>query len=135
MINNLSITTGIRKHAVGITGTVYKPLENEWEIEDAFEKMIELVNKVDYPLEKAIDVLALVSYTQPFTDGNKRTSRMVANAILIASDYFPLSYRSIDENEFKQALILFYETNNIYHIKRLFLEQYKFAVKTYFPDR
>ena len=39
-----------------------------------------------------------------------------------------------DENEFKQAMILFYETNNMYHIKRLFLDQYRFAVKNYFPQ-
>jgi len=29
-------------------------------------------------------------------------------------------------------LILFYETNNLYHLKRLFLEQYRFALNTYF---
>jgi hypothetical protein len=57
---------------------------------------------------------------------------MLSNAILLGYDYFPLSYRSVDENEYKEALILFYETNNLYYIKRLFLEQYRFAVKTYF---
>jgi hypothetical protein len=55
-----------------------------------------------------------------------------SNAILLAQDYFPLSYRSVDENEYKSAQILFCETNNLYHAKRLFLEQYKFALKTYF---
>ena len=77
-------------------------------------------------------ISTLLAYIQPFADGNKRTSRMLANAILLAHDCFPLSYRSIDENEYKQAMIVFYETNNIYHIKRLFLDQYRFALKTYF---
>jgi len=92
-----------------------------------------VVNNVNYPLEKALLTSTLLAYIQPFTDGNKRTARMFGNAILLAHDYFPLSYRSIDENEYKQALILFYETNNLSHIKRLFLNQYRFAVKTYFP--
>jgi len=74
----------------------------------------------------------MISYLQPFTDGNKRTARMASNAILIANNYYPLSYRSIDEVEFKKALILFYEQNNLYHLKRLFLEQYRFAMQTYF---
>jgi len=132
LTKELSITSGIRKQAVGITGTTYKPLDNEWQIKEALEKLIQIVNTVNYPLEKALITASMLSYIQPFTDGNKRTSRMLANAILMAYDYFPLSYRSIDENKYKEALILFYETNNLYFIKQLFLEQYFFAINTYF---
>jgi len=132
LTKELSITSGIRKQAVGITGTAYKPLANEWQIKEALEKLIQIVNTVNYPLEKALIAASMLSYIQPFTDGNKRTSRMLVNAILMAYDYFPLSYRSINENKYKEALILFYETNNLYYIKQLFLEQYFFAVDTYF---
>jgi len=128
----LDISSGIRKQAVGITGTTYTPLAYEWELETALEGMMDLVNRVSSPLEKAILTSTFLAYIQPFADGNKRTSRMLANAILLAYDYFPLSYRSIDENEYKQAMIIFYETNNYYHTKRLFLDQYRFATKTYF---
>ncbi len=133
LTKDLDITSGIRKQAVGITGTTYTPLAHEWELKESLEKMMRVVNNVNYPLEKALLTSTLLAYIQPFTDGNKRTARMFGNAILLAHDYFPLSYRSIDENEYKQALILFYETNNLSHIKRLFLNQYRFAVKTYFP--
>lgn len=132
LTKNLSIGSGIRKHAVGITGTAYKPLDNEWQIKEAFEKLIHIVNRVEYPLEKALIIVAMIAYIQPFADGNKRTARMLANAVLLAHDYFPLSYRSIDENEYKSAVIVFYETNNLSNFKRLFLEQYRFALKTYF---
>jgi Fic family protein len=96
------------------------------------EKTVTSINTTHHPLEKALIALAMIAYIQPFSDGNKRTARMLANALLLAHDYFPLSYRSIDENEYKQALILFYETNNLFHLKRLFLDQYTFALKTYF---
>lgn len=134
LINELDITSGVRKHAVGITGTTYQPQSHEWELSDAIDKLINLVNNTPYPMEKAIIISTMIAYIQPFVDGNKRTSRMMANAILLAHDYFPLSYRSVNENEFKQALILFYETNNMFHVKRLFLDQYQFAVKNYFPQ-
>ncbi len=132
LIKGLSITTGIRKHAVGITGTRYLPLDNEWQIKEAVEKCIDVVNAAEHPLEKALIISAMTAYIQPFTDGNKRTARMLGNAVLMAHDYFPLSYRSVDEQEYKKALILFYETNNLYHVKRLFLDQYRFALRTYF---
>lgn len=135
LIKDLNITAGIRKHAVGITGTTYQPPAHEWELSEALDKLIKLVNDTDYPLEKGIIVSTMIAYIQPFSDGNKRTARMIANGLLLANDYFPLSYRSIDENEFKQALILFYETNNMYHVKKIFLDQYRFAVKNYFPQK
>ncbi|MEK7458499.1 MAG: Fic family protein [Patescibacteria group bacterium] len=132
LTKNLNIESGIRKHAVGITGTTYKPLDNEWEIKEALEKLIITVNSTAYPLEKGLIIASMMAYLQPFADGNKRTARMLANAVLLAHDYFPLSYRSVDENEYKLAQILFYETHNVYHVKRLFLEQYTFALSIYF---
>jgi Fic family protein len=132
LTQNLGITSGIRKNAVGITGTLYRPLDNEWQIREMLDKLIILINRAEYPLEKALMANSIIAYLQPFVDGNKRTARMFSNAILMANDYFPLSYRSVDENEYKEAMLLFYETNNLYHVKRLFIEQYKFALKTYF---
>lgn len=132
LTKNLSITRGLRKQAVGISGTAYRPLDNQWQIREALQKMIKRVNSAIYPLEKTLIAHAMISYIQPFTDGNKRTARMLANAVLLAHDYYPLSYRSVDENAYKQALILFYETGNLYHFKHLLVEQYKFALGTYF---
>lgn len=132
LIQNLGITSGIRKDAVGITGTLYRPFDNEWQIREMLDRLIALVNITEYPLEKALIANSMIAYLQPFADGNKRTARMFSNAILMSNDYFPLSYRSINENEYKEAMLLFYETNNLYHVKRLFLEQYRFALETYF---
>lgn len=132
LTKDLNIDSGIRKHAVGITGTIYRPPDNEWQIKEYMTKLIDYVNSIRYPLEKGLVVLSMIAYLQPFADGNKRTARMLTNAILMAYDYFPLSYRSIDETEYKEALLLFEETNNLFHLKRLYLDQYRFALNTYF---
>jgi len=132
LTRDLNIDTGIRKHAVGITGTIYRPPDNEWQIREYLTNIFDYVNEVVYPLEKGLITLSMIAYLQPFADGNKRTARMLTNALLLSHDYFPLSYRSIDENEYKKALLLFEEANNLYHLKRLYLDQYRFALKTYF---
>lgn len=134
MVKDMGITAGVREQAVGITGTTYRPLDNKWQIEEALEKLVAAINKSKYPLEKALIANSMISYIQPFSDGNKRTGRMLANAILLAYDYYPLSYRSVDENTFKKALILFYEQNSMYSLKKILLDQYLFALKTYFVD-
>ena len=82
--------------------------------------------------EKALLALLLVSYIQPFEDGNKRTSRLVSNALLLAYGHCPLTFRSVDANDYRAALLLFYEQNNISAFKRIFIEQAEFAVHEYF---
>ena len=132
LIRNLSISSGIRKQAVGITGTAYQPLDNEHQIREVFGKTISIINKTKNPFEKALIAHFMISYIQPYSDGNKRTARMFTNAILLAYDLYPLSYRSVDEDEFKKALILFYEQESIYAIKKIFIEQVRFVNETYF---
>ena len=132
LIKGLGISFGIRKQAVGITGTTYHPLDNEYQTKEVFEKTVNVVNRTKSPFEKALIVHFMIPYIQPYADGNKRTARMLTNAILLAYDLYPLSYRSVDEDEFKKALVLFYEQESIYEIKKLFIEQIKFANETYF---
>jgi Fic family protein len=74
----------------------------------------------------------MISYIQPFEDGNKRTARILGNALLFAFDYCPLSYRSADEVIYKKAMLLFYEQNNWLHFKKLFTQQFTEAVEKYF---
>ena len=132
LTQNLGVNKGLRKTPVGITGTNYKPLSNEFGIKEAMEKLIMAINSLKNPIEKAIITVAMISYVQPFEDGNKRTGRILANAILFSNNHCPLSYRSIKESEYKKAIILFYENNSLIAFKDLFLNQYKFAVEKYF---
>lgn len=132
LIKDLGVDRNIRKRSVGITGTNYKPLDNEYQIKEALDEMCELINNKNDILEKAFLALILLSYIQPFSDGNKRTARIISNAILINDNYCPISFRTVDSVEFKKAMLIFYEQNNISAIKRIFIDQFKFAVETYF---
>jgi len=132
IVQGLNINTGIRNEAVGITGTVYIPFDNKFQIEDAMKEVLKIINDDKSSLGKALIVAVMIPYIQPFSDGNKRTSRMLVNAILLAGDNYPLSYRSVDIDEYKKALILFYEQGSLFHVKRIFLEQVDFAYKNYF---
>lgn len=132
LTKDLSIDKGLRRHRVGITGTNYHPLDNEFQIREAMRDACELINSKSNIFEKALLTLVLLSYIQPFSDGNKRTARITSNAILIANDYCPLSFRSVDSIDYKKAMLIFYEQNNLYAFKQIFIEQFEFAVKEYF---
>ena len=132
LTKDLSIDKGLRRHRVGITGTNYHPLDNEFQIREAMREACELINSKSNIFEKALLTLVLLSYIQPFSDGNKRTARITSNAILIANDYCPLSFRSVDSIDYKKAMLIFYEQNSLYSFKQIFMEQFEFAVKEYF---
>ena len=132
LTKELEVDRNIRHRRVGITGTNYRPLDNEFQIREALEDTCTLVNGKDNVFEKAFLTLVLLSHIQAFVDGNKRTARITSNAVLIANGYCPISFRTVDSIDYKKAMLMFYEQNNIAAFKKIFIEQFLFAVKTYF---
>ena len=132
LMQELDVERNLRKQRVGISGTNYQPLNNEFQIVEALKETCELINNKKSVFEKALLALVLISYIQPFMDGNKRTARIVSNAILIDEKHCPLSFRTVNSIDYKKAMLLFYEQNNISAFKKLFIGQFEFAVNTYF---
>ena len=132
LTKKLGVSKNLRTRLVRITGTKYLPPDNEFIIKEALEEMCALINNRKNIYEKAFLAILFISYIQPFEDGNKRTARLVGNAILQANDCCPLSYRSVTVTDYKKAMLLFYEVNNLTSFKKIFTDQYLFAVKNYF---
>lgn len=132
LTNDLGIDRNVRKKRVGISGTNYKPLDNEFQIKEALTSVCDLINEKGNVFEQALLALILISYIQPFSDGNKRTARIISNAILINKKFCPISFRTVDSIDYKKAMLLFYEQRNITVFKQIFIDQFAFAVKTYF---
>ena len=132
LVKDLNISRNIRNGRVGISGTNYKPLDNSFQIREALEDMCQLINSKGNVFEKALLALVLISYIQPFSDGNKRTARIISNAILINNQYCPISFRTVESIEYKKAMLVFYEQSSINPFKRVFMNQFEFAVNTYF---
>jgi len=55
----------------------------------------------------------------------------MADALLLAYGLVPLSYRSVDEKEYRDAVLVFYELNSLIPFKKIFIEQYEFAARNY----
>lgn len=131
LTENLSVSFGLRSKPVGVTGSTYIPLSVPTQIEEALNDLCKAIEKLETPYEKALLALLGVSYIQPFEDGNKRTARFFANAILLTHNSAPLSYRSVDEINFKESILVFYEKNSIIPMQKIFIDQYLFACENY----
>jgi Fic family protein len=132
LTRGLNINKGIRDNSVRITGTRYLPIKGKSNIVNALNLFIGQINSLKDPFSKALGLILMIAYIQPFEDGNKRTARILGNGIMLANNVCPISYRSIDEADYKKGIVIFYEQNSAYFFKELFIEQFKFAVNNYF---
>lgn len=131
LVKDLSVNFGLRASPVGVLGSKYQPLDNSYQIGEAVEALSQAISNMETPYDKALFALLGISYIQPFEDGNKRASRLMANALLFAHGCAPLSYRSVDENEYREAMLVFYEINSLMPFKKIFIAQYEFAAAEY----
>ena len=132
LIFDLGVQTGFRKGGVGILGSLYQPIDNPHIIVEMMEKFCGLINRTESYFAKAMLVGLLVSYVQPFEDGNKRTSRLLANAILHSLHLPLLSYRNTTIEDYRNSVLGFYEQNSIVLFKNIFVEQIEFCANHYF---
>jgi len=135
LVEKLDIPRNLRKELVRVGGTDYLPLDNEHQIRESVQNACILINSKKNVFEKALLALVLLSYIQAFMDGNKRVARIVANGILMTNKHCPISFRTVDSGDYKKAMLIFYEQNNLNAFKQIFIEQFKFAVGEYFRVR
>ena len=108
---NESLEWGVlRNGVVGISGTNYKPeIPNEEDVNENIDKYL----KEDTITMCAIKLMLYLMRAQIFWDGNKRTSMIVANKIMIQNGKGIISVKEQYLNEFNTLLTEYYDTNDM----------------------
>lgn len=93
LTKELSVDKGIRHRRVGITGTNYHPLDNEFQIREALYDTCDLINGKENIFEKALLTLVLLSYIQAFTEGIGGTGTFIRGLGGTSSSAAPAAHR------------------------------------------
>jgi hypothetical protein len=125
----------LRRIAVGIGGSVYKPLDIPQLVHECFEKIIHLANQIQDPFEQAFFLMVQLPYLQPFEDVNKRVSRLAANIPLIQENLCPLSFVGVAEQSYINGLLGVYELNRIELLSEVFIWAYERSCALYSTAR
>jgi Fic family protein len=115
----------IRSHAVGISGSVFTPLDMPQLIEEMFDLLLKKVSKIENPFEQAFFIMVHLPYLQPFEDVNKRVSRLAANIPFYRQNLSPISFIDVPKEYYTQGLLGIYELNRIDLMKEVFLWAYE----------
>jgi len=91
---------GVKNHDFGIPD------------QDQLKEELDLLNKIDDPVIKALETFLYLCKKQMFRDGNKRSASLVANFLLIKDSVGLISIKEELIPDFKILLIDWYENNN-----------------------
>lgn len=76
------------------------------------------------PVAAALYLMTRIPYLQAFANGNKRTSRILANVPLLAAGLLPISFADVDKADYIRGMAAFYELGSLYLIEQTFLAAY-----------
>ena len=108
-----AITLGeFRTSGVNIGGTDYLPPKAD-ELSVIFEEGVKEINEINHLIINAITYFLFGDKSQFFFDGNKRTSRLMMNGILLDNGYPILNIKAKDKLEFNNVMIEFYDNGDI----------------------
>lgn len=109
----------LRTGRVEITGTEYIP---EVPDKNKVEKEINDILKIENATERAITYMLYGMRSQLFWDGNKRTSTIAANKIMISNGAGIIKVPDNKLEEFNKLLTEFYNTNDMTKIRKFIYE-------------
>jgi Fic family protein len=110
----------LRTGTVGISGTDYEPPIPE--AEKVSQELKHILNMDDTATKKALELFTWGVRGQFFWDGNKRTSMMVANKLLLSSGSGLLTITDKYMEQFNILLLDYYNTGNSMELQMFLYE-------------
>jgi Fic family protein len=121
----------LRRMPVGITHSSFRPLDDQFAIEEEFDILIAKAGAIHDPFEQSFFLLIHIPYLQGFDDINKRTSRIASNIPLLKADLAPMSYLTMDDSAYIDGLIGVYELNNVSLLREAYIDAYLTSAENY----
>ena len=121
----------IRRHQVEIGKSVYRPLVGEPHISEVMDTLLGKARLILDPFEQSFFMMVHLPYLQPFSDVNKRTSRLAANLPLIRANLCPLTFLDVPDEAYSRATLGVYEMTRTELLRDLYLWAYERSVREY----
>ena len=121
----------LRRIAVGIGKSAFRPLETPQLIDECFDQLLASAAAIKDPFEQSFFTMVQIPYLQPFDDVNKRLSRLVANIPLIRENLMPLSFIEVPTDAYTEAVLGVYELKEIALLKNIFIKAYESSALRY----
>ena len=110
---------------------MFRPLSVPQQIDESLAMLLTKASQIGDPFEKAFFMLVHVPYLQPFSDINKRTSRLIANLPLFRANLCPLTFVDVPEAAYSRAILGVYELTRVELLRDVFVWAYERSTQEY----
>lgn len=121
----------LRRLPTGISTSSYRPLDDQYQVEEEFGILIEKAAAIEDPFEQSFFLLVHIPYLQAFDDINKRTSRVASNIPLLKANLAPMSFLTMNDHDYIDGLIGVYEINNVALLRDAYIDAYVASAQNY----
>jgi hypothetical protein len=121
----------LRIRMIGISGSVYEPLQVPQQIEEQFDLLLEKAEAIGDPFEQSFFVMVHLPYLQAFDDVNERVSRLAANISLVQHNLCPLAFVDVNEDAYVKGTLGVYERGRIELLRDVFIWAYRRSCARY----
>ena len=95
----------LRRRAVEMAGSAYRPLSESQRIHDALETLLQTAAAIDDPWEQSFFLLVQLSYLVPFDAYSHAVVRMVANIPLLRHGLRPMTYAEVPPRAYRDGVL------------------------------
>ena len=121
----------VRRRAVEISGSVYRPIALPQRLEELFGIVVAMGAEIVDPFEQAFFLMVHLPYLQPFEDMNKRVSRLAANIPLMRHNLGPLSFIDMPAQAYVDGMLGVYELARVELLRDVFVWAYERSCQQY----
>ncbi len=125
----------VRRHAVDIGLSPYRPLSTPQLLDDLLDVLLAKAGQIQDPFEQSFFMMVHLPYLQPFADVNKRTSRLAANLPLFRANLCPLTFVDVPEQAYSRATLGVYEMTRVELLRDLYVWAYERSAQEYLVIR
>lgn len=131
LLQDASAEGALRTVPVGIGRSSYLPTAIPAKIEACFDLILSKAQQIADPYEQAFFAMVQMPYLQPFLDGNKRVSRLIANLPMFQRNLSPLSFVGVSERDYTDGMLAVYELNDVSVLREVFVQAYERSTQRY----
>ncbi|WP_201340214.1 Fic family protein [Isorropodon fossajaponicum symbiont] len=113
-----------------ITHSTYIPATDGVLLNKILDDIVGVLNQKT-PIEQSFYLFSRIPYAQFFSDGNKRSARLLCNQPLLSAGLSPISMVDINKNNYLKSLLVFYELGDDRLLQEVFLKSYIDSILRY----
>ena len=121
----------IRDQGVRVGASTYIPIESQEILDRQLFAVARKGAAIVNPYEQSLFLLVHIAYLQAFIDVNKRPARLSANIPLVKHNRVPLSFRSVEKDDYASAVIAIYEKRDVRPMADLYIASYARTCREY----